>query len=151
MIWLILLASQSASALDFWPQFYGQYTVHHWTCESTIKDKGCHETAGVRIEALNGSSQLSILNAQGHAIRINDLIENTDSKGTTYVLTGDEHSAAFTVESFDSKGSRYFYNLLRIERTGAAGALVFSQIQESNVAGFGNSLKRIFALSPDFN
>lgn len=140
---LILVQAQLATAADMWPQFYGHYAVRGWTCESTLKDDGCKSSASLSVENVRGISMLTVFDSQGRAIRSNELVEKKN-KSTEYTLDGGPGWATFTVQSFDSRGNRYFYNELKLERT--SENLIFSHNQQTDMAGLKSILKRIFQL-----
>ncbi len=144
MIYLFSFLSIAFAGTDYFPNFYGEYAITNWTCESTLKDSGCADSARIVIEASNNISTISVFNANGVRIRWNELIEKGDAKSSA-VLRGDENSAAYIVEAKDSAGKRYFYNLLEIRRL-ENGRLQFTHLNEASAAGLNNSIKRIFTL-----
>lgn len=146
MIYLLSMILSSAFATDFFPNFYGDYTITNWSCESTTKDPGCMDSARIVVrQSRSGVSEISVYNSSGTQIRWNELIEKSDSKNSA-VLAGDDNSATFTVEAKDSSGKRYFYNLFEMRRF-ANGELQFSHVHEASLAGLENRIKRVFAVN----
>lgn len=142
---LNLAAVPAYAGPDFFPGFYGEYVIRNWTCESTLKDPGCLDSARIVIENRDGLSNIHVFNANGGMIRTNELKEKADAS-SSYILSGDDNSAAYTVEAKNSAGKRYFYNLLEIRRQ-SDGTFRFTQLQESELGGLGQKVRRIFELA----
>lgn len=145
MILLFATLFSAFAGADFFPNFYGDYRVNGWQCESTMNDRGCRESARVVIEPSGSVSTISVFNAAGARIRWNEMIEKGDAKNSA-VLSGGDDFAVYTVEARASNGSRYFYNVFEIRRL-ENGVLQFTHISDQNLGGMNNSMKRVFELT----
>lgn len=136
----ILIFSGCASAeLNYWNAFKGEYTIRNRTCESTLPDKACHESAALHIEEIRSITWLTILNHKGKPIRQNDLVEKSD-KNTRYRFSGSPEAPSYIVEAFNSSGKIYFLNRFDLRRENQN--LVFEHYTES-IAG---TFRRKFVL-----